>query len=77
VELHPRSGATSRIVREPLRRDPAIALRRLSRSDFPLQARWLAERVGFRLVGSGLMTPDNPVDDERHVVCRPDREDTL
>lgn len=31
------------------------------------------QRAGFRRVGSGTMTPDNPVDDGRHLVYRLDR----
>ena len=51
---------------------PAITLRRLTRSDFPLLARWLAEpHVARRWVHQ--TTPDNPVDDERHLVYRLDR----
>ena len=38
-------------------------------------ASWrVLQRVGFRHVGSGRMAPDNPRDDERHVVYRLDRD---
>lgn len=38
------------------------------------EASWRAlQRAGFVVVGHGLMAPDNPVDDERHVVLRRDR----
>jgi aminoglycoside 6'-N-acetyltransferase len=38
------------------------------------EASWRGlQRAGFTLVGHSLMAPDNPVDDERHVVLRRDR----
>jgi aminoglycoside 6'-N-acetyltransferase len=37
-------------------------------------ASWRAlQSAGFERIGSGLMTPDNPVDDRRHLVYRLDR----
>jgi aminoglycoside 6'-N-acetyltransferase len=38
------------------------------------EASWrVLARAGFRRVGCGAMTPDNPLDDERHLVYRLDR----
>jgi aminoglycoside 6'-N-acetyltransferase len=37
-------------------------------------ASWrMLERVGFRRIATGMLTPDNPADDGRHVVYRMDR----
>ncbi|MBI2769029.1 MAG: GNAT family N-acetyltransferase [Burkholderiales bacterium] len=37
-------------------------------------ASWrMLERMGFRRVAAGMLTPDNPADDDRHVVYRMDR----